>query len=458
MALPHSRVRPPDPGRPDVSRRAVLGGLGLLGAAGALSGCSSVLAGVAGTQPSADSLTYWNLFTGGDGSRMVTMEQRYQKAHPSVKLNAVTLSWGTPYYTKLALAILGDRPPDVAVTHLSRLPTLAVGNLLEPLRDNELSQHGITGAGFTPAAWRKGQVAGRQYAVPLDTHPFVMFYNIDVCKKAGLLGADGKIKPITGTDGLIAALEACRKVTGEYGGVVNINADPSTCWRWFDTLYGQLGGEVLAHNGTRVALDDDKAAKVLSFQRELTVQRKLMPSNIDGGGVTQLFATGKVGLLFDGEWQIPTYQPTGLKFSVAPVPNVMGGAYHCWADSHALILPRNAKRDTARRQVALGFIRGLLDASMVWAQGGHVPAWRAVQDSPAYAKLEPQSNYVSAAEHAVYDPAGWYSGAGSDFENIMGFAIAAVEGGQTSPDAAVRQMRDKLGQYASRPAPVGGQQ
>lgn len=449
-----SRRRSPT-GPSGISRRAALAALGVAGL-GASTGCGSVLAGVAGTGPPADALTYWNLFTGGDGSHMVEMEDRYRKQHPDVHLNAVTLSWGTPYYTKLALAILGNRPPDVAVTHLSRLPTLAAGNLLEPLRGDDLARHGMTADRFTPAAWRKGQVDGKQYAVPLDTHPFVMFYNVDICRKAGLLDADGRIAPITGTDGLVAALAACRKVTGAYGGVVNVNADPSTCWRWFDTLYGQLGGEVLADDGTRIVLDDAKAAQVLAFQRELTVGRKLMPSNIDGNGVNQLFANGKVGLLFDGVWQLPTYQATKLKFSMAPVPNVFGGAYHCFADSHALILPRNAGRDAHRRDTSLGLVRGLLDASMVWAEGGHVPAWKNVQDSAAFRKLRPQSEYVPAAEAAVYDPAGWYSGAGSDFENIMGFAVAAAEAGQISPDAAVRQIRTKLDGYASRPAPVGG--
>lgn len=456
---PEAGGRPRDTRSPTgltgISRRAALAALGAAGI-GASAGCGSVLAGVAGTGPPADALTYWNLFTGGDGSHMVAMEQRYRKQHPEVRLNAVTLSWGTPYYTKLALAILGDRPPDVAVTHLSRLPTLVAGNLLEPLADDDLARHGMTDDRFTPAAWQKGRIGGRQYAVPLDTHPFVMFYNVDVCRKAGLLGDDGRIAPITGTDGLIAALDACRKVTGAYGGVVNVNADPSTCWRWFDTLYGQLGGEVLADDGTRIVLDDAKATRVLEFQRELTVGRKLMPSNIDGNGVNQLFANGKVGLLFDGVWQLPTYQATKLRFSMAPAPNVFGGTYHCFADSHALILPRSARRDDHRRDSALGLVRGLLDASMVWAEGGHVPAWKNVQDSAAFRRLRPQSEYVPAAEAAVYDPAGWYSGAGSDFENIMGFAVAAAEAGQISPAAAVRQIRTKLDQYASRPAPVGG--
>jgi multiple sugar transport system substrate-binding protein len=70
--------------------------------------------------------------------------------------------------------------------------------------------------------------------------------------------------------------------------------------------------------------------------------------------------------------------------------------------------------------------------------------------------MQPQAQYVPAAKAAIYDPAGWYSGAGSDFENIMGFAVSAVEAGQLHPAAAIAQLRQKLADYASKPAPVGG--
>jgi multiple sugar transport system substrate-binding protein len=281
-----------------------------------------------------------------------------------------------------------------------------------------------------------------------------MYYNTDVAKKAGLLDSDGNLKPIVGTDGFTAALKAAAKVTGGYGGVVNVINDPSTCWRWFSTLYYQLGGQVLADDGRTVALDDAKATRALSYIRELTVQRKLMPSGIDGGGVTQLFSTGKVGFLLDGEWDVTTYATAKTPFNMVPLPNFFGGKYTCWADSHALILPEGGNPDTAHRQVALTFVRSLLDNSLTWAQGGHIPAWKPVQDSKAYKTLKPQSNYTQAAYAASYDPPGWYSGAGSDFETVVGSAVSAVETGQLSPEAGVAQMRSGLTSYTTIKPPV----
>ena len=54
-------------------------------------------------------------------------------------------------------------------------------------------------------------------------------------------------------------------------------------------------------------------------------------------------------------------------------------------------------------------------------------------DSDEYKKLTPQSNYAAAADAAVYDPDGWYSGSGSNFEIVMGSAIGAVLRPASSP-------------------------
>jgi multiple sugar transport system substrate-binding protein len=118
------------------------------------------------------------------------------------------------------------------------------------------------------------------------------------------------------------------------------------------------------------------------------------------------------------------------------------------------VLPRWAEKDSDRLDRAFTFVRSLLDQSMTWAAGGHVPTWLPVQDSDAYRKLKPQSAYAAAAEAAAYDPPGWYSGSGSNFENVVGSAVAGVRAGRQSPAAAIDQMRTSLQEFADTPAPV----
>lgn len=452
-----ANAAPTRSGQRPLTRRALLtaGAAGLAGLAAGAAGCGSpVERGLLGTGSQPNSLVYWNLFSGGDGENMTKMVNNYSAAHPDVSVQATVLSWGTPYYTKLALATAGSSPPDVAVTHLSRLSTLAGNDLLQGFSTGQLAKAGMPASNFTPAAMQKSTVDGTIYAIPLDTHPFVMFYNVDVCREAGLLGADGKLKPIKGPEQLQAAFAAAKKVTGQYGAVVAVTNDPSTNWRWFATLYYQLGGQVMSADGpdVKLTLDNAKAEQALGFMRQLTASG-LMPGTIDGAGVTSLFSTGKAGFLLDGEWQIPTYADTDLKFDVVPVPHVFGPKPVAFADSHALVLPRNSAMDDAKRALALGFVKFLLEDSLVWASGGHIPAWLPVQRSKAFTSLTPQSNYVQAALTAEYDPPGWFSGAGSQFENVVGAAVASCQNGSASPAQAVQAIRSGLQPYLDAPAP-----
>ena len=438
-----------------LNRRSLLRGAGLLGVGAAATACgSSFAAGVAGTAPARTSLSYWNLLGGGDGVRMVAMQQGYTKTHPNIDLKPVTLAWGNPYYTKVTLATLGDQPPDVAIAHLTRASILAQSDLLEPLDEAELAPFDLVEKNFTPAAWQKAHTNGKLYAIPLDTHPFVMYYNTDVCKKAGLLNADGTLKDMDGPDALVDAMTKAQKVTGAYGGVISINADTATQWRLFSSFYWQLGGQMLSDNGTKIVIDDAKAEKALTYIQNLTAKKKLMPTSIDYGGATTLFASGKAGFYFEGDWEVSTFITAKTPFSMTQLPNVFGGRYAVQADSHSFVLPRDAARDDAKRKVIFGFIRSMMDQAATWAAGGHIPAWVPFQKSPAYDKIKPQSNYKGVANFAHYDDPGWYSGSGSDFENIVGSAIAAVSAGQIAPAAAVAEMRTNLTKYANTPTPV----
>ncbi|MFC0111721.1 hypothetical protein [Kibdelosporangium aridum] len=219
-------------------------------------------------------------------------------------------------------------------------------------------------------------------------------------------------------------------------------------------MYAQLGGEVLADDGTRIVLDDAKAKQVLDYLRVLTVEKGLMPGSIDYQGAIALFAGGAAGFHLNGGWEVSSFQEAGMPFSMTLVPNVFGGPYAVQADSHTLVLPVRPDQDRAALDRTLGFVRSMLDQSLTWAQGGHVPTWQPVATSEAYQKLTPQSQYAAAAASAVYDPPGWYSGSGSNFETVMGSAVGAVEAGDMSPVDAIAQIRSKLAVLAATASPV----
>jgi multiple sugar transport system substrate-binding protein len=96
----------------------------------------------------------------------------------------------------------------------------------------------------------------------------------------------------------------------------------------------------------------------------------------------------------------------------------------------------------------------MLDESSIWAGGGHIPAWLPVQKSQSFLKQNPQSNYIQAAFNAVYDPVGWYTGAGSDFQTAVGSVISSVLSGGTKPRSGVDQMTSTLKTFSTARPPV----
>jgi multiple sugar transport system substrate-binding protein len=431
-----------------ISRRTFLRNTALATIGGLITAsCAPYTSGTGGGEP----ITFWNLFTGGDGLHINQMVSNFAKAYPDTPVNSVTLTWGAPYYTKLAMAAVGGQPPDVAIMHLSRMLGYAPGNLLMPYDLDQLAEYGITPNNYLPKIWDSAHYGGKLYAIPLDTHPFVLYYNTDICRKAGLLGADGKLKPLVGANAVIDASQKAQKVTGSLG--LALDTQDVQPWRLFYALYSQAGGKILTPDGSQLILDDAKAVQALSFMADLTLKSKVASPTIDYGGAVALFASGKAGFFWDGEWEVTTFQTANLPFNMTLFPNIFGSNL-TQADSHTFVLPKPSSVDPQRLASSLKFISFMLKNSMVWAQGGHIPAYQPVIQSPAYQQMKPQANYAAEAQYVTYDPPAWFSGSGSQMETEAGSAFQAVMSGQLSPQQGLDEYRTYMEKMLKTPSPV----
>ncbi|TCJ19882.1 extracellular solute-binding protein [Rubrobacter taiwanensis] len=432
-----------------ISRRSFLGGV-----AAALGGL--MLGGCGVTSLAAERLVvdFWNLFGGGDGARLDEMERAFRESRPEVRLNSTTLAWGAPYYTKLAMSAVGGRPPDVAILHQSRLAAYAPAGLLEPLDPQLLSEFDMGPDSFLPEVLEASRYEGEIYAIPLDTHPFVQYYNTDICKEAGLLGPDGELKPLEGPDAVIDALKRAKEVTGDLG-LSFYPADDAGPWRLWYTLYGQLDGEaILSPDAREVTLDEEKALRAVEFMVALAQDAEVVRANIDYGGSVAQFLSGRAGFHWNGEWEVTTYLEADLPFSMLPFPNVFGENHVSQADRHTFVIPTQSSRDPRSMEAALEFISSMLKSSLIWAKGGHIPAYLPVANSDEYRELKPQSNYAGVADNVVIDPIAWFSGSGSTMEQRASAAFQSAMAGGISPRQAVVRLRTILQELVNIPKPI----
>ncbi|MDD3278043.1 MAG: ABC transporter substrate-binding protein [Lachnospiraceae bacterium] len=344
-------------------------------------------------------LVFWSLFSGGDGEFMDQIISDYNAAKPTKEVQSIMLVWDD-YYTKLQTAVAAGKGPDIGISHASKLPELVDQGVVEPL-DSYLKDLGVDlSSMYAENSMDSVTFDGEVYAIPLDTHAEILYYNKDILEKAGVaLNADGQID-IKSKDDFIAILDKCKAVMGDGESTIALTNNGDDPYRIWWATYFQMGGAPLINDeGTKVTLDKDIAVQAADFVKSL----------YDGGYVAEgiddhqkFFQSGKAAFYFGGTWGTGALEKTdGLNFAAQPWPQLYENA-SCWADSHTLILPVNPDRTEEETKAAVEFMISVSkDGGLTWAGSGQIPANKAVLESQEYKDMPYRSSYKSALDTAV---------------------------------------------------------
>jgi multiple sugar transport system substrate-binding protein len=302
--------------------------------------------------------------------------------------------------------------------------------------------------------WSRTQFEGRTYAVPLDTHPFIVFFHPEPAAKAGLLKKDGTLdaEAFDSPDKFLAAGRELARASGRQGIAFGYVTDTAQGWRLFYGLYRQTGGAFRLPAGGPAEVDEDRMAEVIAFMAKL-VDGRVNPRQLDYAAAIAAFANRQTAMILSGEWELATFRAADKNVGAAPFPTVFGTPA-VYADSHSFVLPHHPHPDPGHRRRAHRAVAALLKAGQIWATAGHIPAYRPVTRTKAYRNLEPQAHYAQAASHVVLDPAVWFAGAGSDFQNAMSQVLQQALLDGLAPDRAARAMVRRLNTFLSKPSPA----
>jgi multiple sugar transport system substrate-binding protein len=396
-----------------------------------------------------DTLVWWDFLGGGDGVRMKTLIDQFNKEHAGqIQIQATTLDWGTPFYTKVQTSTAVGQGPDIMTYHESRIPLGISTNVLSPITPAEMAASGIKSDDFEPANWKQAQGAdGTQYAIPLDIHSIILYYNKTLLKQAGLLGDDGKPK---GFDGVANWDAALAKLTANgVSGLTVPTADNATMWRIFYTLLNQQDGKFFADNKF---LDGDNLDKATTAMTEMNkwVKSGWTPSQTEYPASIASFTSGKAAMMINGVWEVPTMVDLAKKgqlfdWGAVQIPTLYAHPA-TWADSHSFAIPnRQGNPETAaKRKDVLDTIHWFNVHSLFWATGGHIPAYKPVRDSAEFKALKPNSDYAGLAATAVFDPVSPLAGVASPVYDAAGNFIMPAMNGDMAPADAASGMRDDL--------------
>ena len=369
-------------------------------------------------------LDYWNPFTGPDGPFMGEIVDNFNAEHPNIEVIMTTQS---EYYTQLATAAASNTLPQVAIVHADQVATQAFRNILRPI-DELVAGMNVDAGDFPEEVWNAGEVSGQRYAIPLDIHPMVLFYNADLLLEAGVdlstfyFGVSGD------------EFEASAAALTEAGNNGFMLTTGFPVRQIFEQLLHQAGGQPFNEEGTEVLWDSPEGVQALEWMRN--AQTQWGEPNLEVDAELNAFKGGTVGMVWNGIWQTTnlTGEAVGFDGRGTATPQIFDNPA-TWAGSHQLTLPAQAEVDPCQDAAAGIFIDYLLSNSVTWAAAGQIPASQTVRESEAFQAIEPQADIAPSVEVAFFPPS--VPGIGDAYAPLDEAVAAVMAGEATDIEAAL---------------------
>ncbi len=397
----------------------------------------------------AETVVWWDFLSGGDGVRMKKLIEDFNAEHAgTITIEATTLEWGVPFYTKVQTAAAVGEAPDIMTYHASRIPLAVSQGILQEITPDDFAAMGMGQADFAPALWDAVTSDGKQYAVPLDTHPIVLYYNKDILGKAGLLDADGNPAGLNG----IAEFQAAMKKTQEAGakwGIAGTTSDGNFMFRTIYSLMGQQDGELMTDGEFLAGDNAQKLQNALQVLADWTTGGFQSPYT-DYPSAVALFTSGEAAMMINGVWEVPTMtdlHAAGKLFEWGAIElPVMFAHPSTYADSHTFAIPANQGTDMSpeKRAAVLEAISWIDKHSLFWATAGHIPAYGPVTASAEYMAMEPNASYSPLTANMIFDPKSPLAGVAGPIFDIMSTYFVPTLNGELDPAEAVVRIKDEL--------------
>lgn len=326
-------------------------------------------------------LQYWAPFTGPDGKNMQKIVDDFNeqyKGEYEVKLQLIPAG---DMYGKYQTALSsGQGLPDVMAAHIERVLQYEAVGALKPL-NQYMDTLGIKEADYIETIWNATEIDGERYAIPLDVHPFYLYYNIDLLEQLGYTEAD--VQNISYEQFLKIASEVQPKLGNDYYGI--------TMWENANWIGGKMFYSGLLQNGLPIVDPTDLQKAGYTTPEAAAVLDdivKMKPyATPDGVAGADLFYQGKVLFFTEGPWMQNAVSEVGdaLNWNMTIIPQ-MGEQKGVWAGSHNLVVDAKIKEE--KMELAQLFLKHVSDNGLEWAKAGQIPANKTIHKDPEFLKLK----------------------------------------------------------------------
>lgn len=324
-------------------------------AATTLAGCGSPSSPDTSDQASTSELkgeiTFWHSFT--QGARMEAVQSaadKFMQAHPDVKINIETYSWGD-FNTKWNAGLTtGDLPDMSTAQNTGEVVEMLNADVLQSV-DDMVDRIGRDR--FSDNALADMSVDGAIYGVPYYSHAQVMWYREDMLKAANLN------VPTTWNEFYDAAVALTKD--GTFGAAFSCSPNDLLCTRYLN-YYVQSAGGSLLNDDLTANLTSPEVIDGINFW--LKVYKDCSPAetiNYTINDHATLFYQGKTGFDFNSGFMIGGVQsntPDAVPYvKCAPLPRLNAG--DAVYSAEATHIPLVVWKDSKHPEICKAFIEFL---------------------------------------------------------------------------------------------------
>ena len=276
---------------------------------------------------------------------------RYKDVKPNVAVKLDFVPSGQ-YYQQLDTRLAGKQAPDIF-----RAQYQQIGRYAQNGAAIDLTQYldGSAATNFIPSVWKAVNYQGRIHALPHHTDTFALFYNADAMAKLGITPPTSLDKSWTWAEFIAVARKI--KDGGEFNYPFAMAWQNSNAYRWLMYLY-QHGGKLLDDGLTGPAINSKAGIETIAWTQDW-FKSGLVPPNtsLKSSEPTQnLFATGKIAMLLNGDWQIPFInEQAKFKWGVTYMPRDVAMASDLGGNALAV------SRDSKNAAAAADFVKFMVE-------------------------------------------------------------------------------------------------
>jgi multiple sugar transport system substrate-binding protein len=356
------------------ARKIIVATAGLSAAVLALAGCAGQGSGGGDDETNADGkivLDFWNGFTGPDGPALEQVIADFNASQDEVEVKANIMPWDT-LYQKVLTSVAGNDGPDIIAMSATRIPQFADEGLFMPLDDYYEDPDNDSEA-LAPAAADASIFDGKNYGVPVNYAPMMMYYNKDLFQAAGL---DPEAPPATWDEfeAMVPQLSVDENGDGKPEQYAIALADHETVPIFPSLLWG-TGGGIVSDDGATSTLGDPESIEALDFWVSMVREQKAAPIGLNGADADKLFQTGKAAIEIVGPWMTTGFDEAGLNYGlVKPFAGPSDDAV--LADVVSMGLPANTSDATKEAAYKFFAYWNSADGQITWANGSGFPPTR----------------------------------------------------------------------------------